>query len=169
VELIRKGQETAIRGKVTIRKRLTPRRAIHEHCIDCIDRASAVRDCQGDQLYDGPCIFFPYRMGKRRPSVKLIRKFCLYCMNGHKSLIRNCHSKACALLLYRMGKNPAIELSEEQLQKKRDLVREARRHRIKSPERAPATTNFHQESPRGILISGIRVDACRHQIPIIFI
>jgi len=92
----------------TPRKRMTPRRAIREHCVDCVGSTSAVRDCQGDELFDGPCILFPYRMGTGRPSVKLIRKFCLYCMGGRWKLVKECSNTRCPFLPYRMGKNPAL-------------------------------------------------------------
>jgi len=75
-------QQTVIQDSASIRKRLTPRQAIREHCIDCVGGASSVRDCQGDKLFDSPCIFFHCRLGTGRPSVKLIQKFCLYCMGG---------------------------------------------------------------------------------------
>jgi hypothetical protein len=93
-------------------KRMTPRRAIREHCIDCVGGASEVKDCQGNELWnpDGSvyeCFFYPYRMGKGRPSVKLIRKHCLWCMGGSLKLVEKCPSKACPFLPYRMGTNPA--------------------------------------------------------------
>ena len=92
--------------RTSIRNRLTPRQAIREHCMDCVGSASAIRDCQGNELYDHPCIFFSYRMGKGRPPAKLIRKFCLYCMGGSWNLVKKCASKDCPFLRYRMGKNP---------------------------------------------------------------
>jgi hypothetical protein len=101
-------QPNAIRGSAPTRKRLTPRQAIREHCIDCVGGACAVRDCDGHKFSDGPCIFFSYRMGTGRPPVRLIRKFCLYCMGGSRKLVRECPSSACAFLPYRMGKNPAM-------------------------------------------------------------
>jgi hypothetical protein len=97
-------QQTVIQDSASIRKRLTPRQAIREHCIDCVGGASAVRDCQGEELYDGPCIFFHCRLGTGRPSVKLIRKFCLYCMGGSWKLVKGCPSMPCPFLPYRMGK-----------------------------------------------------------------
>jgi hypothetical protein len=89
-------------------KRLTPRQAIHSHCIDCANSASAVRDCQGDELFDGPCVLFRYRMGVGRPSVKIIREFCLYCMGGSRKLVKECTSTGCPFLHFRMAKNPAM-------------------------------------------------------------
>ena len=86
--------------------KLTPRRAIRQYCIDCVGGIPEVKDCQGDTLIDGPCVFYPYRMGRGRPSVKTIRKNCIYCMNKHINLIRDCPSKGCVLKPYRMGTNP---------------------------------------------------------------
>lgn len=89
------------------RHSLTPGRAVRQHCIDCAGSPSAVKDCQGDKLYDGPCLFFRYRMGKGRPSVKLIRKYCLQCMGGSPKLVKDCTSEStCPLHPYRMGRNP---------------------------------------------------------------
>ena len=85
--------------------RPTPGRAIRKFCIDCVGGAGEISDCLGDKLYDGPCLFYPYRMGKGRPSVRLIRKHCLWCMGGSEKLVRNCPSRACPLLPFRMGKS----------------------------------------------------------------
>jgi len=94
---------------------LTPGQAIREHCIDCVGSVSTVNDCQGDELLDGPCTLFPYRMGVGRPSVKLIRKFCLYCMGGSRKLVKQCSNPKCPFLHYRMGKNPAMANHRVQL------------------------------------------------------
>ena len=127
------------------RKRQTPRRAIHKHCIDCVGSAPAVRDCQGDELVDSPCLLFPYRMGEGRPSVKLIRRFCLYCMGGSWKLVKVCPSRTCPFLHYRLGKNPNIQLSDIQRQHKRDLVAAARRYQLKQPKTASGTESFSQD------------------------
>ena len=97
-----------LRGTAASLGKLTPRKAIRQICIDCVEGAREVKVCQGDKLFDGPCLFYPYRLGKGRPSVKLIRKYCLYCMCGSPKLVRHCPSKACPLLRYRFGKNPAM-------------------------------------------------------------
>ncbi len=90
-------------------KRLTPGKAIRAHCIDCVGGASAVNDCRGDELYDGPCLFFSYRIGgSGRPSVKLIRRFCRSCMGGDCKLVRECPRAACPFWRSRMGSNPAM-------------------------------------------------------------
>jgi hypothetical protein len=125
-------------------RRLTPRQAIREHCVDCIGKASVVRDCQGDALADGPCILFKHRMGIGRPSVKLIRRFCLYCMGGSWKLVKQCPSRACSFLQYRLGKNPNVQVSEVQRRHKRELAAAARRHQIKQPKTAWGTGSFSQ-------------------------
>jgi hypothetical protein len=124
-------QRMVIQESASIRKRLAARQAIHEHCIDCVGTASAIRDCQGNELYDRPCIFFSCRMGKGSPLVKLIRKFCLYCMGGSWELAQNCPSKTCQFLRYHMGKNPANM---------------GRRVRFKSEKRPRHGAVFSQES-----------------------
>jgi hypothetical protein len=83
----------------------TPGRAIRKYCIDCVGSVSEIRDCRGDKLFDGPCLFYPYRMGKGRPAVRLIRKHCLWCMGGSEKLVRDCPSRACPSLPFRMGKS----------------------------------------------------------------
>jgi hypothetical protein len=89
---------------------MTPTKAIKEKCTDCLGlnqyNEEAVRDCQGNTCLSGPCPLFPYRLGKRVP-VKVIRAFCLECMNGHQSLVTDCPSKSCPLYQYRMGRNPS--------------------------------------------------------------
>jgi hypothetical protein len=92
--------------------RMTPLKAIRRVCIDCVESAHEVRDCGGNECLNGQgnekgvCFFYPYRMGTGRPSVKLIRKFCLECMGGSKQLVAECQGLDCALHQYRFGKNP---------------------------------------------------------------
>ncbi len=100
---------------------MTPGRAIRRHCVECVDSHFEVAKCGGERMLgqgdeSGVCYFFPYRLGKGRPSVKTIRKFCLECMGGDKHrrvqtrMVRNgiefCSSEKCTLWLFRMGKNP---------------------------------------------------------------
>jgi hypothetical protein len=99
-------------------RNLTPRRAIRQNCIDCVGGASEVSDCRGDKLFDGSCLFYPHRMGRGRPSVRLIRKYCLHCMGGSAQLVRECPSKKCPFLPWRMGHRPKVKarkLSDKQL------------------------------------------------------
>ena len=100
--------ETVICEKETGPRRLTPGRAIREMCVDCVGKPSLVKDCQGDTLVDRVCLFFRYRMGKGRPSVRTIRKHCLWCMGGSSKLVQDCSTRTCPLFSYRLGKNPAM-------------------------------------------------------------
>jgi hypothetical protein len=102
----RQEQKSIIKGNTATKRNLTPVQAIHKVCVDCVGSPYAVKDCQGDSQHNSPCLLFPHRLGKGRPSVKLIRKYCLYCMGGDVRLVRECHSRVCPFLCYRMGKNP---------------------------------------------------------------
>ena len=100
-------------------KHLTPLRAIRKHCVDCVGLGNLVKDCDGDTLIDGPCMLYKYRNGRGRPSVKLIRKYCVnHCMGGHPILASECESKTCDLFPYRMGKSPnkVKSMTPEQLE-----------------------------------------------------
>jgi len=74
-------------------EKLTPAGAVRAYCQDCLGmkqfNTDLVRDCQGDLDPNGPCAFFPYRLGKR-PSVKVFRKFCLDCMIGDREAVACC-------------------------------------------------------------------------------
>jgi hypothetical protein len=134
-------EETILRSNVAGQKNLTPGQAIHKICIDCVGNPFAVKDCQGDKQLDGPCLLFAYRLEKGRPSVKLIRKYCLYCMGDNGKLIRECHSRACPFPCYRMGKNPNIGLSEKEKQ--------IRLHRFKSSKTIAGRAKFLSGSTNG--------------------
>ena len=88
---------------------MTPGRAVRLYCLDCVGLYSYIKECQGDRLFDKPCMLYKYRMGKGRPSVKMIRKYCLDCMGNSAVLVSACHSKGCMLHKYRFGKNPEIK------------------------------------------------------------
>jgi len=91
---------------------MTPLKAIRKVCVACVCKPSQVHKCGGNRCLEGVgdengvCYFYPYRMGKGRPSVKLIRKYCLECMGGSKRLVAECRSEECPLHQYRFGKNP---------------------------------------------------------------
>jgi len=91
-------------------EKLAPKDAIRSYCTQCLGlkqfNAEQVKDCEGDQALNGPCAFFPYRLGKR-PSVKVFRKFCLDCMCDDREAVRECQTEACSCHPYRFGKNPA--------------------------------------------------------------
>jgi len=90
---------------------MTPLRAIRKVCVACVGSPYEVKDCGGDACLGvqgdekGICYFYPYRMGRGRPSVKLIRKFCLECMGSSSKRVAECKSD-CPLHPYRFGKNP---------------------------------------------------------------
>jgi len=99
---------------------MTPGESIRRFCVECVGSPFEVRACGGDQCKNGGCDkskvchFFKYRMGKGRPSVKTIRKVCLWCMGESSDQAKECHDGECALHPYRWGKNPNIRLSEEE-------------------------------------------------------
>ena len=99
---------------------MTPGEAIRKFCVQCVVSPHEVKNCGGDKCLNGGCDdkgicwFYRYRLGTGRPSVKLIRKYCLYCQGGSQDLVRECiegeaHSgiEACSLFPFRMGTNPA--------------------------------------------------------------
>lgn len=92
-------------------EKLTPKEAIRAYCQQCLGmkqfNTEAVKDCQGDTALNGACPFYLYRMGKR-PSVKVFRKYCLYCTNGSREYVAECPAVTCPAYPYRMGKNPAL-------------------------------------------------------------
>jgi hypothetical protein len=90
-------------------KRLTPGEAIRETCKDCVENLSEIHKCGGDTLVTGPCPFYKYRLGRGRPSVKTIRRYCMYCMGGTSNLVKECKTIKCPLYEFRLGKNPAYK------------------------------------------------------------
>lgn len=93
-------------------KLYTPGKSIRKFCVTCVGSIYDPVDCggancspgQGDK--DGRCWFYQYRLGRGRPSVKLIRRLCLECMGGSSQLVAECSNTACHVYLYRFGKNP---------------------------------------------------------------
>jgi hypothetical protein len=90
-------------------KKRTPGNAIRTQCVACVGGVfKDIGTCGGhgknkDFEY---CHFYPYRLGKGRPSVKTIRKFCLHCMNNSSQMVFECTTFTCPVYAYRMGKNP---------------------------------------------------------------
>lgn len=98
----------------------TPGEAIHRFCVACVGGSPfEVKTCGGEKCLNGGCApsgecwFYKFRLGRGRPSVKLLRKYCLYCCGGDREYVRECpdgipHGKQapCALYPFRMGKNP---------------------------------------------------------------
>jgi hypothetical protein len=46
-------------------------------------------------------------MGGKRPSVKVMRKFCLECEGDSKEAVKECSIGDCLIHPFRFGKNPA--------------------------------------------------------------
>lgn len=92
-------------------KKRPPKQTLHEYCHYCVQdrRDSEVEACGGYLVIATarPCPFYPYRMGKRRPPMRVFRQFCLECMGGSVQFVRECESTNCSLHPYRLGKNPA--------------------------------------------------------------
>lgn len=91
---------------------MKPSEAVKAFCRQCVGidvgkrYRSTVEDCKGDTSPQGPCEFYPYRVGEERISVKVFRKFCLSCMGGNRNLVSECETEDCPCHLFRMGKNP---------------------------------------------------------------
>ena len=98
------------------KKMLTPKASLHEYCHYCTLKkgrdgqfVTEVKNCGGDLVLatGRSCPFYLYRLGNRRPPMKVLRQFCLECMGGSAQFVRECKSTNCPLHLYRFGKNPA--------------------------------------------------------------
>lgn len=89
---------------------LSPKEAINEQCLACVGgHKKEVASCNGDGSIPGfhSCSFHPFRLGKGRPSIKIMRRFCLQCMGGSLVFVRDCETEDCFIYQYRLGKNPA--------------------------------------------------------------
>ena len=93
--------------------RKSPSQTIRAHCHYCVQSRSdlEVENCTGHIVFatGKPCPFYEYRMGNKRPSVKVMRQFCLDCMGGSKEAIRECSTDDCLIHPFRFGKNPALK------------------------------------------------------------
>jgi hypothetical protein len=89
----------------------SPSQTIHAQCHYYVQSISEtdVKNCTGHVVLASgqPCPFFDYRMGQKRVSIKIIRKFCIQCMGGCIVFVRKCETQNCFLHSYRLGKNPA--------------------------------------------------------------
>lgn len=91
-----------------VRTRLTPGQTIRAHCLHCVGGSPQdVKACDATDPKYQVCPFHPFRLGRGKPSAKLIRKFCLQCMNDYADFVRDCGTADCLCHPYRMGKNPA--------------------------------------------------------------
>jgi hypothetical protein len=109
-------------------KKITPVKAIRRHCVSCVGGLEAeVHSCGGERVAEfgdenEVCRFMPYRFGKGRPSVKLIRAFCLCCMGDSEKFVRECHEMSCKLWGFRMGHNPNISAETREQLKARAIA-----------------------------------------------
>ena len=91
--------------------RKSPSQTIRAHCHYCVQsrKVSEVENCTGHNVFatGKPCPFYKYRMGSR-PSVKIMRQFCLDCMGGNKAAVKECETGDCLIHPFRFGKNPAL-------------------------------------------------------------
>lgn len=86
----------------------SPRETIRAYCLHCTGgNRKEVETCDGDDPAYHVCVFHPYRMGKKRPSVKIMRQFCLQCMGGSLVMVKECETRDCLIHPFRFGKNPA--------------------------------------------------------------
>ena len=93
--------------------RKSPSQTIRAHCHYCVQSRSdsKVENCTGHIVFatGAPCPFYEYRMGKKRSSVKNLRRFCLDCMGGNIAAVKECSTYDCLIYPFRMGKNPALK------------------------------------------------------------
>ncbi len=89
-------------------KRLTPLKAIREHCFECSGWSFLERkNCEHTE-----CSLYPYRFGKRpkeKPKytpVRAMRQFCIECAGTVYKDRELCPANECYLYPYRLGKNP---------------------------------------------------------------
>lgn len=89
---------------------LSPKETIRAQCLACVGgHKKEVASCNGDGSIPGfhSCSFHPFRLGKGRPSIKILRQFCVQCMGGSLVFVRECGTEDCFIHPYRLGKNPA--------------------------------------------------------------
>jgi hypothetical protein len=89
----------------------SPSRTIRAHCHYCVQSRSdkEVENCTGQIVFatGKSCPFYEYRTGNKRPSVKVMRRFCLECEGGSKEAIKECSISDCMIHPFRFSKNPA--------------------------------------------------------------
>jgi hypothetical protein len=95
----------------TSTEKLSPSEVVREVCMDCLGmtqmNSKQIRDCQGNTV---KCTLFPFRLGKKI-SIKTFRKYCLYCMGGHRESVDQCSTESCACHPYRLGPDSTSEES----------------------------------------------------------
>lgn len=107
---------------------MKPLEAVRKFCVQCVgNEYPEVHVCGGAKCLNGAadengtCWFYPHRMGKKRVSLKTIRKMCLWCQGGSEQFVRECGiiegNVDCPLHPFRMATNP--NYSEETREKLR--------------------------------------------------
>jgi hypothetical protein len=92
------------------RTRCSPLQIIRAQCLVCTGgHVKEVASCDGDGKRPGfmSCVFHLFRLGKGRPSVKIMRKYCLHCKGNSYILVKECPTIDCLIHPFRFGKNPA--------------------------------------------------------------
>ena len=91
----------------------SPSQTIRSYCRYCVQSKSdsEIENCTGYIVFatKAPCPFYEYRMGKKRCSIKIMRRFCLDCMGNNKIAVRECPTDDCLLHPFRLGKNPSLK------------------------------------------------------------
>ena len=87
----------------------TQKAAIRDKCAECLPESRAdVRRCPFGPESHEPCPLYPFRLGRApRGSgsrAKAIRAYCIWCMNGQNTLVRECDTDDCSLHPFRMGR-----------------------------------------------------------------
>jgi hypothetical protein len=94
-----------------MRTNRTPKQTVQAWCGTCVQstRRSEVENCGGYLVYatGKPCPFYEYRLGGKRVPMSAFRQFCLSCMGGSVTFVRECETN-CLLHPFRLGKNPHI-------------------------------------------------------------
>ena len=93
--------------------RITPLKAIRKKCIDCSGyELKRVSECPFDGVKEEKCVLYPLRMGRgSRSTLRPIRAYCIWCMNGQRGEVRLCPSVDCSLWEYRFGRRPQKSIS----------------------------------------------------------
>lgn len=102
---------------------LTTTSTARKYCLSCVGNSfEEVKNCT-----DKSCAFYPHRLGRPRVPLWVIRKFCRQCTSNGEEYIRNCPSKDCLCYPYRMGKNPFYKLTDEDKERRVELLRLSRK------------------------------------------
>lgn len=85
---------------------LSPLLTIRKYCRGCVETMQDIKTCGGKELAFGPCPFYPFRLKRGRPRLRVLRNFCIDCMGGSLKSINECPTKTCPVWPYRMGHRP---------------------------------------------------------------